>query len=136
MCFSATASFSAGVVLTVIGIATLKKVQHPSQIMFASIPLIFAVQQITEGVLWLALPSTAYPAIQVSFTYIFLFFAQVVWLLWVPLAILLLEKKGKGFPVYKKEGETGDLYVTYEIKLPAGLTAQQKTLFTELSKLQ
>ena len=44
--------------------------------------------------------------------------------------------KGKGFPVYKKEGETGDLYVTYEIKLPAGLTAQQKTLFTELSKLQ
>ena len=43
--------------------------------------------------------------------------------------------KGKGFPVYKKEGEAGDLYVTYEIKLPTKLTAQQKALFTELSKL-
>jgi len=44
--------------------------------------------------------------------------------------------KGKGFPVYKKEGEAGDLYVTYEIKLPSHLTEQQKALFTELSKLK
>jgi len=44
--------------------------------------------------------------------------------------------KGKGFPVYKKEGETGDLYVTYEIQLPANLTEQQKILLTELSKLK
>ena len=44
--------------------------------------------------------------------------------------------KGKGFPVYKKEGEAGDLYVTYEIKLPTHLTEQQKALFTELSKLK
>ncbi len=44
--------------------------------------------------------------------------------------------KGKGFPVYKKEGETGDLYVTYEIQLPTKLTEQQKALFTELSKLK
>ena len=43
--------------------------------------------------------------------------------------------KGKGVPVYKKEGETGDLYITYEIKLPINLTEQQKALFTELSKL-
>lgn len=44
--------------------------------------------------------------------------------------------KGKGFPVYKKEGEAGDLYVTYQIQLPVNLTAQQKILFTELSKLK
>jgi curved DNA-binding protein len=44
--------------------------------------------------------------------------------------------KGKGMPVYKKEGETGDLYVTYEIKLPVNLTEEQKALFTELSKLK
>lgn len=43
--------------------------------------------------------------------------------------------KGKGFPVYKKEGAAGDLYVTYEIKLPVHLSVQQKALFTELSKL-
>jgi len=44
--------------------------------------------------------------------------------------------KGKGVPVYKKEGEAGDLYVTYDIKLPTNLTDQQKTLFTELYKLK
>ncbi|MCX6236976.1 MAG: J domain-containing protein [Bacteroidia bacterium] len=42
--------------------------------------------------------------------------------------------KGKGFPVYKKEGQFGDLYVTYEVKIPTNLTDRQKTLFTELSK--
>jgi len=43
--------------------------------------------------------------------------------------------KGKGFPVYKKEGEAGDLYVTYEVKLPVNLTEKQKELLTELQKL-
>jgi curved DNA-binding protein len=44
--------------------------------------------------------------------------------------------KGKGFPIYKKEGEAGDLYITYEIKLPTKLTAKQKELFTELMSLK
>ena len=43
--------------------------------------------------------------------------------------------KGKGFPVYKKEGHFGDLFVTYNVKLPANLTAQQKELVLQLSKL-
>ncbi|MDQ6901763.1 MAG: HSP40/DnaJ peptide-binding protein, partial [Bacteroidota bacterium] len=43
--------------------------------------------------------------------------------------------KGKGFPVYKKEDEFGDLYVTWNVKLPTHLTEKQKELFTELSKL-
>jgi len=40
--------------------------------------------------------------------------------------------KGKGFPVYKKEGQFGDLFVTYEVKLPTNLTDQQKQLFEQL----
>ncbi|HEX2682431.1 MAG TPA: J domain-containing protein [Ferruginibacter sp.] len=44
--------------------------------------------------------------------------------------------KGKGFPVYKKDGESGDLYITYEVDLPTNLTGEQKKLFTELSKLK
>jgi curved DNA-binding protein len=44
--------------------------------------------------------------------------------------------KGKGFPVYKKEGESGDLYITYEVDLPTSLTEEQKKLFTELRKLK
>lgn len=44
--------------------------------------------------------------------------------------------KGKGFPVYKKEGHFGDLYITFNIKTPTNLTAKEKELFTELSKLR
>jgi curved DNA-binding protein len=44
--------------------------------------------------------------------------------------------KGKGFPVYKNEGQFGDLQVTYNIKIPTNLTEKQKELFTELSKKQ
>ena len=44
--------------------------------------------------------------------------------------------KGKGFPVYKKEGAFGDLYITYEVALPVNLTEEQKRLFTELSNLK
>jgi curved DNA-binding protein len=43
--------------------------------------------------------------------------------------------RGKGFPVYKKEGEKGDLFVTYEIDIPTNLTEQQKALFQQLADL-
>jgi hypothetical protein len=93
MCFSATASFTAGIVLTGIGVATIKKTHHRSQFLFASIPLIFGVQQLSEGILWVTLPNPEYANIQKIFTYIYLFFAQTVWPIWVPIAILLLEKE-------------------------------------------
>jgi len=41
--------------------------------------------------------------------------------------------KGKGFPLYKKEGEFGDLYITYSIKIPTNLTEKQKELFKQLA---
>jgi curved DNA-binding protein len=44
--------------------------------------------------------------------------------------------KGKGFPKYKKDGQFGDLFITYSIKTPTNLTAKEKELFTELSKLR
>jgi curved DNA-binding protein len=44
--------------------------------------------------------------------------------------------KGKGFPVYKKEGQFGDLYISYQIKIPTKLTEKEKELFTELSKMR
>lgn len=43
--------------------------------------------------------------------------------------------KGKGFPVYKKEGHFGDLYITYLVKLPVNLSEKEKELFKELSSL-
>lgn len=44
--------------------------------------------------------------------------------------------KGKGFPVYKKEGEFGDLYITYNVTLPTNLTEKEKELISELKKLR
>ena len=101
MCFSANASFVAGIVLPVIGVAAIIKVQHKSQILFASIPLLFAVQQIAEGFLWLTLPNPAYASVSQGLTYVFLFFAQFFWPLWVPIAILMLEKESKRKKIQK-----------------------------------
>jgi curved DNA-binding protein len=47
-----------------------------------------------------------------------------------------LRLKGKGFPVYKKEGQNGDLYVSLEIQLPSDLTEKEKALFRELQQLR
>jgi curved DNA-binding protein len=46
-----------------------------------------------------------------------------------------LRLKGKGFPVYKKEGESGDLYVSWDVQLPTQLTEKEKELFTQLQQL-
>lgn len=43
--------------------------------------------------------------------------------------------KGKGFPVYKKDGQFGDLIVTYSIEIPTNLTDKQKELFREIQSL-
>lgn len=93
MCFSATASFGAGIVLSAIGIVSIKKVQHRSQFMFAAIPLLFAIQQFSEGILWLTLPYPDLQYFQRGTTFFFLIFAQIIWPLYVPVAILLLEKQ-------------------------------------------
>lgn len=92
MCFSASASFTSGVVLTVIGIACIKKTLHPSQQLFAGIPFLFGIQQIAEGVLWISIPNVNKNDIQMIFTYLFLFFAQILWPVWVPLSLLMFEK--------------------------------------------
>jgi hypothetical protein len=92
MCFSAEASFTVSAALLIAGVASVKKVTHQSQIIFASIPLIFSFQQFLEGMLWLALKDPHYSSWQGIVTNIFLAFAQGIWPFCVPLAFLLLEK--------------------------------------------
>ena len=92
MCFSATASFSAAVVLTTIGVVSLKKTTHKRQMLFACIPFMFGVQQFSEGLLWLTIPKQDYFVLQKTATYVYLFFAHVLWPLWVPIAIMLMDQ--------------------------------------------
>jgi len=91
MCFSATASFTAGVLLSALGVATLNKVVRKAEIPFAMIPLLFGVQQIIEGMLWLSFRFDA-PLLNVTMTYAFTLFSHVLWPMFVPFSIGLVEK--------------------------------------------
>ncbi len=116
MCFSATASFGAGAALAVISYATVRKVQSYQQLVFASIPLIFCIQQISEGFLWLALSDPAYAPLKYITMYIFLIFAQIVWPTWIPLSIYILEKnskKKKILRLFVGIGSLVSLYLAY-----------------------
>jgi hypothetical protein len=95
MCFSAGASFGAGAILLAVGTVTLKKAKEPDQTYFALIPFLFAAQQISEGFLWLSLNGSADSWLQPVTTFLFIFFAQVLWPVWVPYAMLRLETKAK-----------------------------------------
>ena len=88
MCFSATASFAAAGVLSATGAVTLSKVKSKREIPLASIPLLFGVQQAIEGVVWVSFGSTLLNTIA---TYGFLFFAYVLWPIFVPVAVMLVE---------------------------------------------
>jgi hypothetical protein len=92
MCFSADASFIAGTVLSGAGIASLKKTGSRNQLAFAAIPLIFGIQQFTEGFLWLSFLNPDYHFFRQPATYVFLTFAQVIWPSWVPFSVLMMEK--------------------------------------------
>ena len=90
MCFSATASFSAGAVLLGLGTLTLKSAHRRREMPFAAIPLLFAIQQLSEGVIWLTFRYDA-PQLNVAMTYFYSFFSHVLWPIYVPVAVLLIE---------------------------------------------
>lgn len=90
MCFSATASFVAGSTLVVLGVATLRATRRTVEIPFASIPLLFGLQQFVEGLLWLSFKFDS-PQVNVAMTYLFSMFSHVLWPIFVPFAIGLLE---------------------------------------------
>lgn len=95
MCFSAGASFTAGVVLSTVGVANQRKVKKQSQMLFALIPLLFGLQQFAEGVLWVTLKIGVYSWLQNASTYIFLVPALVIWSLVIPLSMWFMEERKK-----------------------------------------
>jgi hypothetical protein len=141
MCFSTTASFASGITLTVIGIISIKKINSKKQIMFACIPFIFAIQQYSEGFVWLSLLNSTNIFWQQLSTYSFLLFALVIWPAWVPISMLYIEKNhnrkmilaffsGLGLLfsilsiiyliVYKSEAQITSYHIHYELHIPFG----------------
>jgi hypothetical protein len=93
MCFSATASFSSGAILVGLGALTLKSVSRPRELPFAAIPLLFAIQQLSEGVIWSTFRYEA-PQLNAVMTYVYSLFSHVLWPVYVPVAVLLMEPRG------------------------------------------
>ena len=88
MCFSATASLTAGALLLGVGAMTLRRVRRRSDWPLALIPILFAVQQATERVVWLSL-SGQLQGMQDVATQVYSVFSHVLWPAFVPWAVWL-----------------------------------------------
>jgi hypothetical protein len=90
MCFSATASFTASAALTGIGLLGLRRVQDRRYRLFAWIPLLFAAQQFTEGLVWMSYPWNA-PGLRGVATQVYSVFSHLLWPAYVPWAARAIE---------------------------------------------
>lgn len=116
MCFSPEASFTGGILITAIGVATVKSIKKPSQLLFAMIPLFFGFQQIAEGILWLSLQNPEYLLYKKGSTMAYLIMAQVFWPTMIPLSVMLMEvnkRKKQILSVFLALGIIVSLYYTY-----------------------
>ena len=118
MCFSATASFSAGALLLGIGTLTLKSAlaaHRRADLPFAAIPMLFALQQLIEGVIWLTFSHQS-PLLNAVLTHVYSFFSHVLWPIYVPLAVLLMEPEGwrrRALIAFVAAGAAVGLYLLY-----------------------
>lgn len=88
------ANFALAGMLLVIGILTLNKVSHANEWVFASLPLLFGLHQFDQGIVWLGLFHVVGPQGLHAAATLFVFYAQAVLPLLVPLAVWLLERPG------------------------------------------
>jgi len=91
VCFSAAANFVGSGVLGSIGIATLTKVKHKRELLFASLPTLFAVHQFIEGFVWLGLDGVLSSKVTHSMGAAFVLYAQGLLPFVIPLSIVLFE---------------------------------------------
>lgn len=90
MCFSATASLTAGSILLGVGVMTTRNARTGGERAYAAIPLLFAIQQLTEGVVWLSF-GWGISAVTATATQLYSFFSHVLWPVYVPIAAWLIE---------------------------------------------
>jgi hypothetical protein len=91
VCFSAAANFVGSGVLSTIGVATLTKVKHRRELLFAMLPTLFAVHQFIEGFVWLGLDGILSPTVAHNMGAAFMLYAQGLLPFLLPLSVLLFE---------------------------------------------
>lgn len=94
MCFSPTASFVSAALIGAIGVATLRHVREPRTFLFAATPVLFALHQFTEGLVWLGLQGRIGPMGRDNAAFLFTLYAQGLLPFLMPLAVLLMEPAG------------------------------------------
>lgn len=117
MCFCAEASFTAGAVLSLIGVATLRSTRRKEEVFFAMIPLLFGLQQFIEGLLWLSFQYEE-RLLNVVMTYVFVLFSHVLWPAFIPFAIGHMETvpwRKKAIRGFQLTGIAVALYLLYFI---------------------
>jgi hypothetical protein len=91
MCFSAAANFVGSGFLGAVGVVTLAKVKHRRELLFATLPILFAVHQFIEGFVWLGLDGILSPAVTHDMGAAFMLYAQGLLPFVIPLSVLLFE---------------------------------------------
>lgn len=91
VCFSAVANFVGSTTLGGVGVVTLTKVKHRRELLFASLPLLFAVHQFIEGFVWLGLDGILSPTVTHNMGAAFMLYAQGLLPFLLPLSVLLFE---------------------------------------------
>jgi len=94
MCFSPTASFTSAAIIGTIGVATLRDVREPRTVLFAATPILFALHQFTEGLVWLGLQGRIGPIGRDHLAFLFTLYAQGLLPFLMPLAVALMEPAG------------------------------------------
>jgi len=93
MCFSAEVSFTAAGALALIGTATLKNFSNKNYFFLAAIPFLFALQQLSEGILWTQLnQGSSNSFLSTIAARSFLVFVFLIWPIWIPLSLAMIEK--------------------------------------------
>src|SRR3984957_5025893 len=95
VCFSAAANFTGSGVLGTIGVLTLTRVKHRRELLFASLPTLFAIHQFTEGFVWLGLDGVLSPAVTHDMAAAFMLYAQGLLPFLLPLSIFVFEPDSK-----------------------------------------
>jgi hypothetical protein len=91
VCFSATANFVGSGVLAAVGVVTLTKVKHRRELLFATLPTLFAIHQFIEGFVWLGLDGVFSPGVTHGMGAAFMLYAQGLLPFLLPLSVLLFE---------------------------------------------
>ena len=95
MCFSAVANFAGSAVLGTVGVVTLTKVKHRRELLFATLPTLFAIHQFIEGFVWLGLDGTLSPEVAHDMGAAFMLYAQGLLPFLLPLSVMLFEPTAK-----------------------------------------